>query len=82
MPLRLFLLAFPAQMGAVFLEELEGFSIPVIRHVVQAAHLFNGEGIDRAALGLKLRNSLAETVNCRLFLCGRIGTQVIVLLLI
>src|SRR5712692_5282903 len=73
--LRLFLCAFFAQMGAVLLEELEGFSVAVVGHVVHAAHLFNGEGIHRATLSLKLRNGLAETINRGLFLCRCIGAQ-------
>ena len=77
--LRLFLCAFFAQMGAVLLKDLECISISVIGHVVHAAHLFNGEGIDRAALGLKSHNGLAETIYRCLFLCCCVGTQVRIL---
>src|SRR5258708_1581338 len=70
------LFAFFAQVGTVLLEQLKGFSIPVVGHVVHPAHLFNGEGIDWAALGLKLRNGLTKTINRGLFLCCRIGAQV------
>src|SRR5258708_14122041 len=69
-----------AQMGAVLLEELECFSVAVVGHVVQATHLFNGEGIHRAPLSLKPRNGLAEAVHGCLFLCRRVGSQVCILI--
>src|SRR5258708_20197621 len=67
------LFAFFAQVGTVLLEQLKGFSIPVVGHVVHPAHLFNGEGIDWAALGLKLRNGLTKTITRGLLFCCPIG---------
>src|SRR6266704_5070127 len=74
------LYAFFAQMGTVLLEQLKGFPVAVVAHVVHPADFFDGEGIDRAALGLKLGNRLAETINCGLFLCCRISAQMSILI--